>query len=427
MKHSVIAVLGFCLFAGSAFAGPQKGVDPEAEIDNQTGIRLPAGFKATVFADNIGTLRHAVVRADGVVYVARRIRRGSRGGLVALQDTDGDGVADVEVPFYESLNGTGIGLYKGFLYYSSPTELYRVGFGGDGLEPAGQPQLMITFPPQGQHSSKPFTFDGAGNIYVNVGAPSNNCQSQTRTKGSPGRAPCPQLEGRAGIYRFAAEKSGQVHTRDAYRYSTGIRNAMGLDWNFAADALYFSMHGRDQLSELWPEYYTAAERSVLPAEEVHIAADGSNHGWPYSYWDQIRGARMISPEYGGDGVKTVEGKYKKPVLAFPGHWAPNDLLFYTADVFPDGFKGGAFVTFHGSWNRAPFPQAGYKVVFLPFADGKPTGEHIVFADGFPGKDPLMSPANARFRPMGLAVAPDGALFITDSMKGRIWRITYEGS
>ena len=425
MKHSVLAVAGICLFAGAALAGPQTGVDPAAAIDKELGIRLADGFRATVFADNLGNARHAAVRADGVLYVALRRHSGS-GGLVALQDTDGDGVADVVKPFYADFRGSGVGFYKGFLYYSSSTELFRVAFDGNELVPSGAPQSMITFPAQRQHSSKPFTFDGAGNIYVNVGAPSNACQIESRRQGSPGQDPCPQLKDHAGIYRFAAEKAGQFHIKDAHRYSTGIRNTMSLDWNFAADALYFAMHGRDQLSELWPEFYTAEQRSVLPAEEVHMASDGSNHGWPYSYWDQIKSQRMLGPEYGGDGVKTVADKYKEPLLAFPGHWAPNDLVFYTGDGFPEGFRGGAFVAFHGSWNRAPFPQAGYKVVFIPFKDGKPTGEHIVFADGFPGKDPLMSPSDARFRPMGLAVAPDGALFITDSAKGRVWRITYEG-
>ncbi|MCH8202283.1 MAG: PQQ-dependent sugar dehydrogenase [Proteobacteria bacterium] len=425
MKRSVLTVAGIWLLAGAALAGPQTGVDPAAAIDQEIGIRLADGFKATVFADNLGTARHAAVRADGVLYVALRRHNGS-GGLVALEDTDGDGVADLIEPFYRTFRGTGIGFYKGFLYYSSSTELFRVAFDGDELVPSGAPQLMITFPAQRRHSPKPFTFDGAGNIYVTVGAPSDACQRWAGSKGSRGRDPCPQLAQQAGIYRFAAEKPDQIHTRDAHRYSTGIRNAMSLDWNFTAGALYFAMHGRDRLSELWPEIYTAAQGAVLPAEEFHRAADGSNHGWPYSYWDQIKGQRMLGPEYGGDGVKTVVGKYKEPLLAFPGHWAPNDLLFYTGDSFPQGFRDGAFIAFHGSWNRAPFPQAGYKVVFIPFKDGKPTSQHIVFADGFPGQDPVMSPRDARFRPMGLAVAPDGALFITDSAKGRVWRITYEG-
>ena len=426
MKHSVLAVLGICLFAGPALAGQPEGVDPSATVDKEIGIRLPAGFRATVFADNLGNLRHGAVRADGVLYVALRRHSGS-GGLVALRDSDGDGVADVVKPFYPTFRGTGVGFYKSFLYFSSPTKLFRVAFDGDELVPGGVPQLMITFPEQRQHSSKPFTFDGAGNIYVNVGAPSNACQVKSRSKGSQGRDPCPQLKDHAGIYRFAAEKPGQVHVEDAHRYATGIRNAMSLDWNFAAGALYFAMHGRDQLSELWPKYYTAAQRAELPAEEVHMASDGGNYGWPYSYWDQLKGQRMVGPEYGGDGVKTVAGKYKEPLLAFPGHWAPNDLLFYTGDAFPEGFKGGAFIAFHGSWNRSPFPQAGYKVVFIPFKDGKPNGQPIDFADGFAGRDPLMNPGDARFRPTGLTVAPDGALFITDSVKGRVWRITYEGN
>ena len=111
-------------------------------------------------------------------------------------------------------------------------------------------------------------------------------------------------------------------------------------------------------------------------------------------------------------------------MAYPAHWAPNDLLFYSGKNFPARYQDGAFIAFHGSWNRAPEPQAGYKVVFQPMKDGKPSGAYEVFADGFAGEMKDNSPRNAQYRPVGLAVGPDGSLYVSDSQKGRVWRISY---
>ena len=116
----------------------------------------------------------------------------------------------------------------------------------------------------------------------------------------------------------------------------------------------------------------------------------------------------------------------QPIFAFPGHWAPNALLFYTGDQFPARYKNGAFIAFHGSWNRAPEKQKGYKVVFVPFLKGKPSGAYEVFADGFMGADEIASPGEAKYRPCGLAQGPDGSLYISDSVKGNIWKIKYKG-
>jgi glucose/arabinose dehydrogenase len=136
---------------------------------------------------------------------------------------------------------------------------------------------------------------------------------------------------------------------------------------------------------------------------------------------------VVAPEYGGDGKKRPEiGRYPDPIVTFPAHWAPNDLVFYNGTQFPNGYRGGAFIAFHGSWNRAPRPQAGYNVTFVPFgADGKPSGEWTVFAEGFKGGK-ILSPSETRARPVGLAVGPKGALYVSDSLNGRIWRIRYEG-
>jgi mono/diheme cytochrome c family protein len=113
-------------------------------------------------------------------------------------------------------------------------------------------------------------------------------------------------------------------------------------------------------------------------------------------------------------------------MGFPGHWAPNDLVFNNGDQFPERYKNGAFIALQGSTNRAPYPQTGYFVGFVPFQNGKSTGQWEVFADGFAGVDPIVNVNDAIFRPMGIAVGPDGSLYISDSVKGRIWKVSYRG-
>jgi mono/diheme cytochrome c family protein len=190
--------------------------------------------------------------------------------------------------------------------------------------------------------------------------------------------------------------------------------------------LFATQHGRDQLSQNWPKLYTPEQGADLPAEELIELKQGADYGWPECYYDQHQKKLVLAPEYGGDGGKTVGlcAQRTPPVAAFPGHWAPNDLAIYLGTKFPQGYRGGAFIAFHGSWNRAPLPQGGYNVVFQPLADGKASGPYVVFADGFAGGH--KEPGRAAFRPSGLAVAPDGALYVSDDVHGRIWRITYDG-
>ena len=136
---------------------------------------------------------------------------------------------------------------------------------------------------------------------------------------------------------------------------------------------------------------------------------------------------LLNPEYGGDGKKEGKGaEYTQPIIGFPGHFAPNDLLFYNGNQFPAHYKNGAFIAFHGSTSSAPYPQSGYFVCFVPFKDGAPSGPWEVFADGFAGVDTVVNTSDAKYRPMGLSVGPDGSLYISDSEKGKIWRIMYKG-
>src|SRR5699024_9052198 len=190
---------------------------------------------------------------------------------------------------------------------------------------------------------------------------------------------------------------------------------------------YLVQHGRDQLDMLWPERFTVEQNAALPAEEFFRVHDGDNFGWPYCYYDPHQDRKVLAPEYGGDGRKIGRcASYTQPIMTFPAHWAPEALLFYTGRQFPSRYRGGAFVAFHGSDDRAPLPQAGYKVVFVPFQNGQPVGTYQDFADGFKGRKLLKSPRDARYRAVGLAQGPAGSLYIADSEQGRIWRVLYIG-
>jgi glucose/arabinose dehydrogenase len=386
------------------------------------GITLPENFGAMVVVDTLGRGRHLVVNKNGDIYVHLRRLNNEGKGIVALRDLNHDGRAD-HIEGYSEVTGTGIELHKGYMYFSSRTQVFRAKFNKDELLPSGPVDTLVNLVDGPGHMAKPFTFDNNGNMYVNVGSATNACQEEPRTEGSPGIYPCVELETRAGIWRFSDDQLNQQQTLEK-RYATGIRNAVALTWNTKADRLYALQHGRDDLHRFWPDYYTEEDNLELPAEEFLDIEEGDDFGWPYCYFDQFKDQRLKCPEYSGDGQST-EGceDVKKPLIGFPGHWGPNDLLFYTGKMFPEKYRNGAFVAFHGSWNRLGSTQQGYKVVFIPMKEGRPSGEWEVFADGFTG-GPIESSGDARYRPCGLAQGPDGSLFIIDSQKGRIWRIMY---
>lgn len=396
------------------------------EIDKNVSITVPKEFEVSVFAEECGRARHLAINDNGDVYAALRSKKNG-GGIAALRDTSGDYKADI-IRYFGNLPGTGIKIYNGFLYFGSDTSIVRYKLTPGKLLPDSSPEKIVGgFEYQTQHAVKPFAFDGKGWMYVNVGAPSNACMEEMRTPGSPGMDPCPLLERYGGIWRFKAEELGQTQLKNGYRFAAGIRNAVAIAWNSIHPNLYVVQHGRDQLSQFWPDLYTEEQNAELPAEEFFLVKDGMNFGWPYTYYDHIQGKRVLAPEYGGDGKSTERCEnFEDPIMAFPGHWAPNDLLFYTGNQFPEKYYGGAFIAFHGSWNRAPLEQRGYKVVFVPFKGSLPAGDWETFASGFPRKNIITSPGEAYYRPMGLAQGPDGTLYISDSVKGRIWRIICTG-
>jgi glucose/arabinose dehydrogenase len=392
--------------------------------DDNGGLVLPDDFCAIVVADSVGRARHLTVRDNGDIYVALR-RPTEDGGIAALRDLDEDGRADSLIYFGE-FGGTGIHVRGLFLYHGADTLIQRYAFVDGGLLPSARAEPVVTgFPRQSNHGTKPFEFDDTGSLYVNIGAPSNACQEPSRVAGVAGVDPCPLRDGHAGVWRFEADRLGQTYADDGAIFASGIRNGVANAWDPGTKKLYVVQHGRDQLGALWEDHYSDSLSAELPAEELFAVDEGDDFGWPYCYYDHLQGKKVLGPEYGGDGTKAGRCESAEdPIVAFPGHWAPNDLLFYHGVQFPDRYQTGAFIAFHGSWNRSPFGQQGYKVVFVPFAGGQPTGDFEVFADGFAGDGPISSSSDAEHRPMGLATGPDGSLYISDSVKGKIWRIIH---
>ncbi|HKV26171.1 MAG TPA: c-type cytochrome [Candidatus Acidoferrum sp.] len=436
----LLAVVGTAAIFSAATRGHSKErANPAPAVEactSDTGLSLPAGFCATIFADGIGHARHMVAAPDGVLYVNTWSGRyyGNKtphagGFLVALQDTTGSGKANVEERFGGTEQsgdhgGLGVGLYNGFIYAETNDKIVRYALPSGSIVPKGPAETIVSgLPLGGDHPMHPFIINKEGNLFVDVATATNSCQEKNRTLRSPGIQPCRELETRGGVWKFDANKTEQKFSR-AERYATGIRNAEGYAFD-AEGQLFVTQHGRDQLHANWPEFYKPEQEATLPSEEVMLLKQGGDYGWPECYYDSFVEKLVLAPEYGGDGKKTgVCAEKLEPAAAFPAHWAPNDLAHYDKQEFPARYRNGLFVAFHGSWDRAPYVQAGYNVVFQPMNGTHAAGNCEIFADGFAGAK--VTPGGAVHRPSGLAVGPDGALYVSDDVRGTIYRITYGG-
>lgn len=413
---------------------------PQSDKDNG-GLFFPEGFEAVVVADSIGRARHIVVNDNGDIYVKLTFNdaMNGRGGTVGLRDTNFDGKADTIAYFGdytdEGHSAVGVAIHNGYLYTSTVRRILRNKLTPGKLVPESETEVVLTDVDENVvknwHTTKPLAFDNKGNMYVPFGSPSDACQDITKygpvgIPGGHGIDPCPELEEHAGIWRFDATKTGLTQ-KDGYKFATGIRSVVGMQWNPIDESLYAVGNGIDNFHTIFPDIYSLWQAAVLPAETVMKVTEGSDFGWPYAYYDQMLEKNVLQPGYGGDGKKIERaGQFDVPVIAFPGHWAPMDILFYQGNQFPDRYKNGAFIAFHGSTDRSPYPQAGYIVCFVPFKNGKATKAWEVFADGFTGVDTVVNTSDAVYRPMGLAAGPDGSLYISESNKGKIWRVMYKG-
>jgi glucose/arabinose dehydrogenase/mono/diheme cytochrome c family protein len=438
---SMMAMFGTSCAIGSSASAQDAPAAARSEAascaQNDSGLKLPPGFCASIFADGIGHARHLVVAPNGVVYVNTWSGRyygndtpHAGGFLVALQDTTGAGKADVTQRFGETVQsggagGTGIGLYGGGLFAEINDKIVRYALPAGSIVPQGPAVPIVTgLPLTGDHPMHPFTIDRDGSMYIDVATPTNACQVKNRIPHSPGIDPCTELETRGGIWRYDVNKTNQAFS-PAGRFATGIRNGEGFGID-AADRIFVTQHGRDQLHANWPELYKPEEEATQPAEELLLLKHGADYGWPECYYDGVQRKLVLAPEYGGDGGKKVGTCAAKsaPIAAFPAHWAPNGMALYDKQQFPAHYLHGVFIAFHGSWDRAPYPQGGYNVVFQALAGDHASGQCEIFADGFAGV--VEAPGQAAHRPSGVAIGPDGALFVSDDIRGRIYRIVYQG-
>jgi glucose/arabinose dehydrogenase len=392
------------------------------------GITLPAGFCATVFADSLPAPRHLYVMPNGDVYVSlmgARAQGGAAarpGGVILLRDANSDGQAETNVDVARGFQTSDVGVFDNHLYTENGSAVFRFPIKAGQAAPAGPADTIVSgLPAGGRHGRKTFTIGRDGSLYVNVGSATNACEAGSGDAEKHPPDPCVERETRAGIWRFDARKPGQ-HQSDGVHYAIGHRNGIGL--TIGPDGgLWSVQHGRDNLFQNFPGLFDAKYGANNPAEELFKVTQGDDYGWPYCYYSNVEKKLVDAPEYGGDGKKTDRCADKKaPVAAYPGHWAPNGLMFYTGKMFPDKYKNGAFIAFHGSWNRPPEPQDGYRIVFQPMRDGRPSGAYEVFADKFN----TATGGTVNRRPTGVAQGPDGALYIADDQSGRIWKVIYTG-
>lgn len=430
MTHRLTSLLALsvCVVAGSAHLAGQRASAPACDPDNG-GLTLAPGFCAKVVADDLGAARNLVVAPNGDVYVT--IQRGVRapgqppqpGYLLALRDRDGDGTLDQREKF-GSNGATGIVLRNGYLYVATTTSVERFRLTPGQLAPSGAAEVMVSgFPEQRGHQDKDVAFDDKGNMYVTIGLPSNACAQPDRQPGAKGLDPCPQLDNGGGVWKFS-DTPGQTYS-PKNRFTSGLRQGLAMAWHNGR--MYLAMNSRDSLDVLYPEHFTPDDNQNRPLEPLMEIKEGAIYGWPYCFLDGKTNTMILAPEYGGDGTTVGRcAQYEKPLAGYPAHSAPVDLQFFDHPNLPAKYRGGAFIVMHGSWNRAPAPMQGYNILYQPLANGKPSGKYEVFADGFAGKTPLMSPTDAVSRANGIAIGPDGSLYITESVKGKTWRVFARG-
>src|SRR6185436_7087426 len=319
-RLSIAASIVGCLAGSATMHGQKKGF--ACDTDNG-GLTLPTGFCAGVIADNLGTARNLVVAPNGDIFVSVRSGPSVQGQppqpgfILGLRDTDGDGKIDLQEKF-GTQGATGIRLRNGYLYYATPTSIERFKLAPGQLKPTEPAEVIVGDFPSGAnqrgHRDKDIAFDGAGNVYVNVGLPSNACASPDRQKGAKGVDPCPQLEEHGGIWKFNADTPGQKFSR-ANRFATGMRQAVALDWHDGN--LYVAMNSRDSLDTLYPEHFTIEDNVNRPLEPL-LVKPGSVFGWPYCFFDGKNNKMILAPEYGGDGAAVGRcAQYEAPIANFP--------------------------------------------------------------------------------------------------------------
>jgi glucose/arabinose dehydrogenase len=413
----LVMTAGFTSLSG--FNHDNKTQENKDTTLQKVNLKLPPGFSATIVADSLGQLRHLVVNDQGDIYVKLSSLKDGK-GIYYLSDTNHDGIIDKKIGFGD-YPGTGIKIKGKALYSSSNSGVLRYELNEKGeVISFNKPEVIVQgLVDKHRDNSKSIAIDDQNNLFVTVGSYSDDCRMEGSGKGIPG---CPILDSAAGIWKFKADKLNQTYS-DAVHYASGLKNVVGVDWNSNTKSLFCMQHGRGKFDDKFPQYYTPMQSAELPAETMYEVHQGSDAGWPFIYYDQFQKKKIQAPEYGGNGKRTGDQKFQDPLVTFPAHLAPNDLLFYTGNMFPERYKNGAFIVFHG---QSPQLKKGYLVAFVPFQKGKPSGDWEIFADNFAGQDLQKPTGPFQYRPMGLAQGPDGSLYVSDDLKGAIFKITYKG-
>lgn len=374
---STIALI--CLFALYQSVTSRINFWPQLGSGKETTLQLPDGFEANVFAEGLNGPRFIALDPGGVLHVADR----GNGRVVALPDRDSNGRADEIRVVADNLDRPhSLVYYQDAWYVGVPSGVVRL-LDADGDGVAESRDIIVNdLPTSGSHRTRTVEFLPDGRMVVSVGSSCNVCDEEDVRRAA------------ILIYDGPEGTGGRV-------YASGLRNAVGLTIHPETGDLWATNNGRDLMGD------------DLPPDTVEIVRNGRDYGWPRCHAGEI-----VDPDLGN--VQSCEG-VTQPIVQLQAHSAPLGLVFYTGQSFPAEYSNDLLVAFHGSWNRSV--PTGYKVVRIPMKDDKPVGTVEDFATGWLDEETNQ----ASGRPVGLALGPDGSLFVSDDKGGFIYRITYAGA
>ncbi len=340
-------------------------------------IRLPDGFVIEIFAEGLDRPRFIRFGPEGKLYVAER----GANRIIILEDRDGDGRSDAQIVFADNVPSPhSVVFHEGAWYVGVPSGVFRfTDHDGDG-QADERIALIDDFPTSG-HSTRTVEFLKDGRMVVSVGSSCNVCEERDARRAA------------VLVYDNAAAEGEKL-------LATGLRNAVGLTLHPDTGVLWATNNGRDLMGD------------DLPPDTIYLVREGADYGWP-----QCHSGRILDPDYGYEGACD---NAEAPIAEMQAHSAPLGLVFYVGDAFPEPYRDDLFIAYHGSWNRSI--PTGYKVVRLPFEGSEPGSEVVDFATGWLEEDL----ETVTGRPVGLAVGPDGALYVSDDSGGFIYRIAYAG-
>lgn len=349
----------------------------------------PSGFTVTRFAEGFKNPRWTYIAPNGDMFVCEANTHGSAGLITLLRDKDGDGNAELRETFLDDLKQPFGMLVIGNNFYVANTDgLYKYPYKEGQTSLKGTQGTRILELPAGgynNHWTRNIVTNGAKDkIYISVGSASNIAE-----------------HGMDEEIRRANILEVDLNGENEKIYASGLRNPVGMDWNPITGELWTAVNERDKLGDdLVPDYVTSVK-------------EGGFYGWPYSYFGQLRDPRLE-----GQGEELV-AKAIVPDVSVGPHTASLGLTFYDADTFPPKYKNGIFVGQHGSWNRSTL--SGYRVVFIPFENGKPSGQPEDFLTGFIANK---NKSDVYGRPVCVAVTPSGDLLVNDDAGNVIWKVSY---